>query len=68
VVLPGREFPGLVVLRQAPSARAVARGDRSGFVGEEHPVTDVAAAGDRAQGGRAVEAAVQLAAPPGVSL
>jgi hypothetical protein len=56
---PGR-FPCPVTVRAADGAGTVARGDRGGLVGEEDAVPHVAAAGDRTQGGGAVEAAVDL--------
>jgi len=52
-------FPFLVAVRAAGAARPVARGDRSSFVGEEHAVSRVAAAGDGAQRSRTVEATVR---------
>ena len=55
-------FPCLVTVRAADGAGTVARGDRGRLVGEEDAVPHVAAAGDRAQGGGAVEAAVDLQA------
>jgi hypothetical protein len=58
---PGR-FPCPVTVRAAHGARAVPGGDRGRLVGEENAVPHVAAAGDRAQRGGAVEAAVDLQA------
>jgi molybdopterin-guanine dinucleotide biosynthesis protein A len=61
-------LPRLVTVLAADGARAVAGGDGGRLVGEEDAVTGVPAAGDRAQRGRAVEAAVDLGpvvtAPP----
>jgi hypothetical protein len=58
---PGRG-PCPVTARAADSAGTVARGDRGRLAGEEDAVPHVAAAGDRAQRGGAVEAAVDLQA------
>ena len=48
-------LPLLVLLGHASGARPVTCRDGGGFVGEEHPVFDVAAPGDRAQCRRAVQ-------------
>ena len=56
-------FPGAVGGRHADGARPVARGDRGGFVGEEHALRDVSAGGDRAPCRTAVEATVDVASP-----
>jgi hypothetical protein len=55
-------FPGPVTVRAAHGARTVPRGDRGRLVGEEDAVPHIAAAGDRAQRGGAVEPAIDLQA------
>src|SRR5690349_144951 len=55
-------FPRVVAVPAAGGAGAVAGGDRGRLVGEEDAPPHVPALGDRAQGGRAVEAAVDLGA------
>jgi hypothetical protein len=55
-------FPYPVTARAAHGARAVPGGDRGRLVGEEDAIPHVAAGGDRAQRGGAVEAAVDLQA------
>src|SRR5690348_11461684 len=62
LMAPG-DFPLLVTAGAADRARPVARGNGGGLVSEEDPVPRVPAGRDRPQGGRAVEAAVDLGAP-----
>jgi hypothetical protein len=62
ILTPAGRFPGPVTVRAADGARPVPGGDRGRLVGEENAVPHVAAAGDRAQRGGAVEAAVDLQA------
>ena len=56
-------LPRAVGLREADRARAVTGGAGVGLVGEEHAMPHVAAVGDGAQGGPAVEPPVDAAAP-----
>src|SRR5262245_214131 len=56
-------LPLAIFLGHAPRAWSVTGRDGLGFVGEEHAVLDVAALGDCAQCGGAVEAPVDLGPP-----
>ncbi|ROM34087.1 hypothetical protein BK648_25420 [Pseudomonas poae] len=56
-------FPLLIFGRHTDGARAIARGDRAGFVKKEHAIFHIASTRDRSQRRSAIELAVTFALP-----